>query len=80
MVCQLMRHKVDSEGKHVQGNFGHCGSDCSDADKEVSFIIPICHHKEIFTNDIMDPLFPRKGGRRRMVKTSIARFLSFKLN
>jgi len=26
--------KVDSEGKHVQGNFGHCGSDCSDADRE----------------------------------------------
>ena len=36
-------HKVDSEGNHLRGNFGYCGSDCSEDDdgeefdKEVSF-------------------------------------------
>ena len=35
--------KVDSEGNHLRGNFGYCGTDCSEEedgeefDKEVSF-------------------------------------------
>ena len=40
-------HKVDSEGKHMRGNFGYCGPDCleeeddEEFDNEVSFLIHI---------------------------------------
>jgi len=30
-------HKVDSEGNHMKGNFGYCGSDCSEEDDDEEF-------------------------------------------
>ena len=29
--------KVDSEGNHMKGNFGYCGSDCSEEDDDEEF-------------------------------------------